>query len=478
MTAGVMKMVFSAVLFSEQLIYGNSAKGIGIVALWTRKEILANRISVDNFTVIGQLYSKHQGINALIVNCLANKHLRYLVVTGLDLSGSGETLVKLFLRGVENGKIPGEESFVLDNNIPLEEFQQFRSNVKLIDARGKEFSEIENLLVKIENKPPYGQNSIFQLSVPKPADIFPSSLTGLQVVSTSVAKAWPLILDKILTFGIVKQSEYGEKQQELLCFTSIITQDENTWNQFFPFSKQELAQYIPQVTTNAEIPDVEYTYGQRLRKPIDQIEHIIEKIKKAPHSRRHVACMWSVEKDYNNPNSPCLVLLQFNTAFEKLFLTAFFRSNDMFAAWPKNAYALRELQSQVASKCSLSLGNLCIVSQSAHIYEHDFVKAKEVVQKTKPRFDWSPDPNGNLVISTREGEIVVTHVNQGSTVLEEFHGKTAIEVYRYIASKNKIYVISHALDIGCELQKAEIALKLGIQYTQDKELPLRSGLNA
>jgi len=463
------------VLFMEQLIYGSSEKGIGIVVLWTRKEIASKKISQQNYTVMGQLYSKHQGINALIVNCLANKNIRYLIITGLDLSGSGETLIKLFARGVnEKRMLNGEDNFVLDENITLEEFESFRKNVQLLDLRQvQDFNELNPTIEKLEKRNSYGENKIFNLTIPKPPEIFPSLLTGLQVVAPSIPRAWPLILDKIMQFGTLKESEYGEKQKELLCFTSIITDDSATdWNRFFPFTREEMLAYVPQVTTALDIEGVEYTYGQRLRKPIDQIAYLVEKLKTAPHSRRLVACTWKTEHDYNNTNSPCLVLVQLNVVEDKLFLTAFFRSNDMFAAWPKNAFALREMQKNLAQECKLMLGHLTIISQSAHIYEHDFAKAKETIQSTKPRFDWTPDPNGNFIITTREGEIFVTHVNQGSKMLEEFHGKTALEIYRFIASKNKISVISHALDVGCELQKAEIAIRLGITYTQDKELPL------
>lgn len=463
-------------------MYGKSDKGIGICVLWTRKELVANRVSSENYTVMGQLYSRYQGINSLLLNCLANKSLRYLVLTGVDLSGSGATLAKLFASGVSesNRMIPGEENFVLDAGIPLEEFEAFRRNVELIDLRSvTDFTQLNQHLEKLDKRPVYGEDKTFSLSVPKAPEVFPSALVGLQVSAGSVAQAWPLILDKIRTFGIIKPSEYDEQQQELLAFTSIITtsgevhvDSHHYWNRFFPFTRQELEEYVPQVTSAIEVSGVAYTYGQRLRKPIDQIQRIVEKIKTVPQSRRFVACTWEVETAYAHASPPCLVTVQFNITDEKLYLTAYFRSNDMFAAWPKNAFALQELQKLVAHECNLGVGDLVVFSQSAHIYEHDFAKAKEVVEKTKPYFDWTPDPNGNMIITTRNGEIYVTHVNQGSKVLEEFHGETAIEVYRYIASKNKISVVSHALDIGCELQKAETALKMGIQYTQDKSLPL------
>jgi dihydropteroate synthase len=52
----------------------------------------------------------------------------------------------------------------------------------------------------------------------------------------------------------------------------------------------------------------------------------------------------------------------------------------------------------------------------------------------------------------------------------EFYASSALEACREICKKKMISQISHALDIGIELGKAEIAIKDGRKYVQDKEL--------
>jgi len=48
-----------------------------------------------------------------------------------------------------------------------------------------------------------------------------------------------------------------------------------------------------------------------------------------------------------------------------------------------------------------------------------------------------------------------------------------MDLMNQIASNEGTSVFIHAMDLGAELQKAEIALKLGLQYTQDRPLPLK-----
>jgi dihydropteroate synthase len=48
--------------------------------------------------------------------------------------------------------------------------------------------------------------------------------------------------------------------------------------------------------------------------------------------------------------------------------------------------------------------------------------------------------------------------------------KAAIVLYTKLAAVNAVSVISHAFDLGVELEKAEIAVKNNLEYVQDKSL--------
>ncbi len=52
-------------------------------------------------------------------------------------------------------------------------------------------------------------------------------------------------------------------------------------------------------------------------------------------------------------------------------------------------------------------------------------------------------------------------------------GKTAIEIVNTLIREKYISTLQHAADMGIELHKAELSLKYGFNYIQDKDLQLK-----
>jgi len=122
--------------FRDELVIGNVKKNIGICTLWMKKEIVKKLLSTNLYSVIGNLYTTY-GLNYLVRNILANPRIRYIILLGPDLTGSGEALIKLIQHGVEeDGKIKGTKIYI-DRNISLRLLEIFRRNVKVVDMRGK-----------------------------------------------------------------------------------------------------------------------------------------------------------------------------------------------------------------------------------------------------------------------------------------------------------------------------------------------------
>ncbi len=74
------------------------------------------------------------------------------------------------------------------------------------------------------------------------------------------------------------------------------------------------------------------------------------------------------------------------------------------------------------------------------------------------------DPLGDFRIWVSNGKIVCSH--EKLTIV----GKTAKEIYDSVLDHNLVSRLDHACYLGKELMKAEIALKLGKNYTQDQDL--------
>ena len=52
-------------------------------------------------------------------------------------------------------------------------------------------------------------------------------------------------------------------------------------------------------------------------------------------------------------------------------------------------------------------------------------------------------------------------------------GKTAIEIANTLIREKFISTLQHAADMGIELHKAEMSLKYGLKYVQDKEIKIK-----
>ncbi len=462
-----MNQKISLKYYSDQLIINQQAeRKIALITGWTKKEEIWQNLSQKSkqkISIIGQLYSK-EGINFIIRNLFLNPKVNFLVVSGKDLSGSLKEL-KSFLAGKKKDfihkEIPSEK---------IDEFVKYFSKHYLI----VEESELENTLTNLDlSKLPekWTEKPVdFPAHLIEKADSFPSEKVGFRIEGKKVAEVWLRLLDRIIKFGYEKMSSYGEKQKELINLTTIINDDDPD-DPFLPdflyFNKEDLLNYYPQMMTDKIFEGVEYTYGSRLRnhKGINQIKGIIEELKRENFSRRAIAFTWDVEKDHKNANSPCLDLVHALIQNNTVYLTAYLRSNDMYRAWPQNAYGLLKIQKEVAQALNMEIGKLIIISSSAHIYERDFLEAQKIVKENKPKLECQMDPRGNFVIEVQGDEIVARHVDEEGTFLQEFRGKSRREI------KDKIFSfisdMNHAIYLGEELLKAEQAIKNKSKYFQE-----------
>ena len=73
------------------LIIGNPTSNVGICTLWNKRSEIASQLPVEDYFAIGQLYSI-QGIRNLVTSLLIYPNIRFLIVVGADMSGSGKAL--------------------------------------------------------------------------------------------------------------------------------------------------------------------------------------------------------------------------------------------------------------------------------------------------------------------------------------------------------------------------------------------------
>jgi hypothetical protein len=93
--------------------------------------------------------------------------------------------------------------------------------------------------------------------------------------------------------------------------------------------------------------------------------------------------------------------------------------------------------------------------------------------------DWKMDPKGYFLIDVdnkkkliRVGYCKFSKKGKSPTnnMIAEINGNTAIEIVNTLIREKFISTMQHAADMGIELHKAELSLKYGFKYIQDKDL--------
>lgn len=144
---------------------------------------------------------------------------------------------------------------------------------------------------------------------------------------------------------------------------------------------------LPSVSDEYEIKDYirKVSEGKCVVKRIDQVEKAIEIFKKDPTRRTAVMHTWIPMRDLakftperKDTSSPCLVLIHPQIVEDKLHFNVVMKTNDLYSAWPGNAYAFTALQKHMADKIGVGVGHYSHFSVSMQVYEEVYEAAKSV----------------------------------------------------------------------------------------------------
>lgn len=134
-----------------------------------------------------------------------------------------------------------------------------------------------------------------------------------------------------------------------------------------------------------------YTYGSRLRKPIDQIEEAVRRYLEDQQDRQITLVTRlpiDIKKSIGNKKHepPCLSLMDTEIYNGKLHLTCYFRSWDAYAGLPANIAGIQLLNEAIVSEINrrgnlnIQTGKLIFHSKNCHIYERQFEIVKELLK--------------------------------------------------------------------------------------------------
>jgi len=114
------------------------------------------------------------------------------------------------------------------------------------------------------------------------------------------------------------------------------------------------------------------------RRIIQEKSRIIEKLSEKKDTRRAVITVWE-NTDLFASYAPCITSMQFLVRDNSLHQTAFFRSHDIWNAFPWNTKGNITFQADIAEKLDLGVGSYIELATSAHIYEVDKNKVNKFI---------------------------------------------------------------------------------------------------
>jgi len=470
----------------DQVIVGNRKSSIAVVCGWAQREVFLSKLDeawrktvgedspLANIAIIGNLYTASRGIDIMIRNLLAAPSIRNIIFCGPDLSGASEAFLEMKRR--PESLVHKDNYYTIDepdwnsiriwDNIPLSMIVTLLKNIKVVELRKAE------LLVSTLTDPRFTSDDprdmpATEIAPPRINPIAYPSPNNLHPIRVkTIEEGYLELLYQIMKFGTVIDTHYGEPSRELMNLAVVISDQKlkvepGDIPEYIPFDHDHLEAYYPKLITNFEDQDVTYTYGNLIRGyfGVDQIQKVAQKLAKDESSRSAVISLW--DPKWTRKHSPCLNHLWFRIMNGALHMTATIRSNDMYFGWPENAYGLMRLQDLVRTLTAAckgdyqddkryALGDLTIISQSAHIYERDWAPALEIVEKHRRVREWWDEKGQWTFDHAPNYEFKATLMAPNGPAILEIVGSRQ-EILDTIIEERLVSDVGHALWLGYQL---------------------------
>lgn len=204
-------------------------------------------------------------------------------------------------------------------------------------------------------------------------------------------------------------------------------------------------------------------YGARMITPrpgMNQIESVIDRLKKNPSTRRGAISIYHPEDAVRDSKDiPCAFGIFYTIRDGKLNTTIIMRSNNAKFLFPYNIFEFSLLSEVIANEVGVEIGELHFQAVSMHLYEEDFEKAQKIVDETEFKdFTFSnPIPKNNnslneikklikLEADLRHASMgltkdnVQTWIEQAKNDLHQYWVQFFLIILHYVAEK-KLYDI-------------------------------------
>lgn len=125
-----------------------------------------------------------------------------------------------------------------------------------------------------------------------------------------------------------------------------------------------------------------YGYIMKEKHGFNQVDTVIELLRKDPNSRKAVINLNVPHLEVlNTKDEPCTIALQFIIRGGKLHCTGMMRSNDIWFGFPYDVVFFTELQKYIADKLKVKYGTYTHFAISLHMYDKDEEKIRKIINK-------------------------------------------------------------------------------------------------
>lgn len=138
---------------------------------------------------------------------------------------------------------------------------------------------------------------------------------------------------------------------------------------------------------------VNSNYGNRIQNMPDEVDGLKfdqmamceELLRKDPNTRQAVIHIKQARDILGHPTKDlnCTVCLQFLLREDKLYMTTYMRSNDLWMGFPNDVFQFTCMQIYLAMRLNVGLGSYTHVAGSLHMYERDYQKSLENIEEGK-----------------------------------------------------------------------------------------------
>ncbi len=154
---------------------------------------------------------------------------------------------------------------------------------------------------------------------------------------------------------------------------------------------------------------------------VDQIQQVIEAIRKTPDSRRLIVSAWNVGDIPEMALPPCHLLFQFYVANGRLSCQLYQRSADSFLGVPFNIASYALLTHMIAQQCDLGVGDFVWTGGDCHIYTNH-------LEQINLQLSRAPYPLPTLNIKRKPASINDYHFDDFEIVNYQSHPHIAGQV--------------------------------------------------